>query len=62
MITNLTVVGGPIAPAFGQTGLGAQFDTEIVGNIQQLVDWKFLKRLTKADVDASLKIKNACDK
>ena len=59
--TSMTVVGGPIAPGFGQTGLGAQFDTRIVGNIQQLVEWKFLKRLTKAEVEAGLTVKSFCD-
>lgn len=40
----LTVVGGPIAPWFGQPGLGAQFYTGDTGNITVLIDRGFLRR------------------
>jgi hypothetical protein len=41
---NLTVVGGPIAPWFGQPGLGAQFYTGNVGNITTLIKDGYLRR------------------
>lgn len=37
VIKPLTVVGGPIAPWFGQPGLGAQFYTGGTGNILTLI-------------------------
>jgi len=40
----LTVVGGPIAPWFGQPGLGAQFYTGDVGNILALIEQGYLER------------------
>jgi hypothetical protein len=39
----LTVVGGPIAPWFGQPGLGAQFYTGDVGNIMSLIEQGYLE-------------------
>ncbi|KAK7429153.1 hypothetical protein QQZ08_004368 [Neonectria magnoliae] len=44
VIKPLDVVGGPIAPWFGQPGLGAQFYTGEVGNIMALIEKGFLKR------------------
>lgn len=40
----LTVLGGPIAPWFGQPGLGAQFYTGDTGNIMSLIDQGYLER------------------
>ncbi|KAJ2972111.1 hypothetical protein NQ176_g7344 [Zarea fungicola] len=37
VVRPFTVVGGPIAPWFGQPGLGAQFYTGGVGNIMKLL-------------------------
>ncbi|KAL3422407.1 hypothetical protein PVAG01_06563 [Phlyctema vagabunda] len=39
------VVGGPIAPWFGQPGLGAQFYTGATGNIMKLIDDQYLARV-----------------
>lgn len=44
VLKPLSVVGGPIAPWFGQPGLGAQFFTGEVGNIMALIDGGYLKR------------------
>ncbi|KAF5025086.1 hypothetical protein F66182_2855 [Fusarium sp. NRRL 66182] len=44
VIKPLKVVGGPIAPWFGQPGLGAQFFTGGVGNIKALVQEGYLER------------------
>ncbi|KAH7159627.1 hypothetical protein B0J13DRAFT_539287 [Dactylonectria estremocensis] len=44
VLKPLTVVGGPIAPWFGQPGLGAQFYTGGIGNILTLIDAGFLQR------------------
>lgn len=44
VLKPLTVVGGPIAPWFGQPGLGAQFYTGGVGNIMALISDGYLQR------------------
>ncbi|KAH6884389.1 hypothetical protein B0T10DRAFT_517733 [Thelonectria olida] len=44
VVKPLTVVGGPIAPWFGQPGLGAQFYTGDVGNIMKLLADGILQR------------------
>jgi hypothetical protein len=49
----LTVVGGPIAPWFGQPGLGAQFYTGAIGNISTLVTKGYIE-----SVDPSILITN----
>ena len=46
----LVVVGGPIAPWFGQPGLGAQFNIGATGTVEQLIEKGFLERLHKSDV------------
>ncbi|KAJ4245026.1 hypothetical protein NW762_014234 [Fusarium torreyae] len=43
VIKPLTVVGGPIAPWFGQPGLGAQFFTGDVGNVKALLEQGYLQ-------------------
>ena len=43
------VIGGPIAPEFGQPGPGVQFYTGRIGNISQLVGLGLLKRLKLSD-------------
>ncbi|CAM6122119.1 unnamed protein product [Calypogeia fissa] len=45
VIKPLTVVGGPIAPWFGQPGLGAQFYTGDTGNVLDLIAKGFLERV-----------------
>ena len=42
---EMNVSGGPIAPHFGQPGLGAQFYVGHIGNIQYLMDHKYLEPL-----------------
>ncbi|KAH6984564.1 hypothetical protein BGZ61DRAFT_455988 [Ilyonectria robusta] len=44
VLKPLTVVGGPIAPWFGQPGLGAQFYTGGTGNIMALIAAGYLER------------------
>ncbi|POR36699.1 hypothetical protein TPAR_03110 [Tolypocladium paradoxum] len=44
VLKPLTVVGGPVAPWFGQPGLGAQFYTGGVGNIMALIAGGYLQR------------------
>jgi hypothetical protein len=46
VLKPLTVVGGPIAPWFGQPGLGAQFYTGGTGNIMALIAAGYLERLS----------------
>ncbi|RSL57346.1 hypothetical protein CDV31_016161 [Fusarium ambrosium] len=43
VLKALPVVGGPIAPWFGQPGLGAQFFTGEVGNIMALIEKGYLE-------------------
>ena len=45
VIKEMDVSGGPIAPHFGQPGLGAQFYVGHIGNIQYLIDQKYLEPL-----------------
>lgn len=45
VVKPLTVVGGPIAPWFGQPGLGAQFFIGNVGNVMTLINQGFLQRV-----------------
>ncbi|KAF7552532.1 hypothetical protein G7Z17_g4254 [Cylindrodendrum hubeiense] len=44
VLKPLTVIGGPIAPWFGQPGLGAQFYTGGTGNIMALIEAGYLER------------------
>ena len=46
----LTVEGGPIAPWFGQPGLGAQFNIGKTGNVLKLIELGYLERLHKKDI------------
>ena len=45
------VAGGPIAPWFGQPGLGAQFYVGHTGNILQLIEQGLLTRVPKSDIE-----------
>ena len=47
----LTVVGGPIAPWFGQPGLGAQFYVGATGNIMSLLANGYLERVNKTELE-----------
>ncbi|KAL6718580.1 hypothetical protein ACLMJK_004672 [Lecanora helva] len=51
---EFVVEAGPIAPWFGQPGLGAQFKVAATGQVWQLVEWKFLKRVPKKNVKPRL--------
>jgi len=46
VLKPLTVVGGPIAPWFGQPGLGTQFYTSVTGNNMALIAAGYLERLS----------------
>jgi Tuberculosis necrotizing toxin len=50
-VKDLTVKGGPIAPWFGQPGLGAQFYIGETGNILKLIELGYLARVHKSDVE-----------
>ena len=47
----LIVVGGPIAPWFGQPGLGAQFYVGATGNIMSLLANGYLERVNKTKLE-----------
>ena len=50
VMKDLTVEAGPIAPWFGQPGLGSQFFTGRVGNIMTLIEMEYLERELNIDV------------
>lgn len=52
IIQPLTVLGGPIAPWFGQPGLGTQFYTGSVGNVLTLIANGYLARVNTTDLIA----------
>lgn len=47
VVKSFKVLGGPIAPWFGQPGLGAQFYVGDTGNILKLLDLGLLERVNK---------------
>ena len=60
MKKRLPVVGGPIAPWFGQPGLGAQFYIGEIGNITTLLDLGYLERLPKSDIEPGPGLGGGC--
>ncbi|KAL8710652.1 MAG: hypothetical protein Q9220_004876 [cf. Caloplaca sp. 1 TL-2023] len=50
VLKRLDILGGPIAPWFGQPGLGTQFYTGDVGNVLSLVNRGFLKRENMTEI------------
>ncbi|MCJ1469912.1 hypothetical protein MMC07_008556 [Pseudocyphellaria aurata] len=56
------VVGGPIAPWFGQPGLGAQFNIAVTArNITTLLEQGYLTRVNKSEVDLGPGPGNRCE-
>jgi len=47
---SFDVLGGPIAPWFGQPGLGAQFYLGYTGNIIKLLGEGYLERVNKSRI------------
>lgn len=45
-----TVKGGPIAPWFGQPGLGAPFNIGATGNVLKLIELGYLERVHKRSI------------
>ena len=60
MKQELTVLGGPIAPWFGQSGLGAQFYVGDTGNIKKLIELGLLEKLNKSAIDVGPGRGNRC--
>ena len=50
VVKSFEVEGGPIAPWFGQPGLGAQFYIGATGNILKLLEDGYLERVKKSSV------------
>ena len=50
VIRSFQVEGGPIAPWFGQPGLGAQFYVGATGNIMKLLQEGYLERANKSSI------------
>ncbi|MCJ1452568.1 hypothetical protein MMC28_002911 [Mycoblastus sanguinarius] len=48
---SFTVLGGPIAPWFGQPGLGAQFYVGATGNVLSLLNMGILERVNKSRIE-----------
>ncbi|PQE26097.1 hemagglutination repeat-containing protein [Rutstroemia sp. NJR-2017a BBW] len=53
VLKDLPVVGGPIAPWFGQPGLGAQFYVGGLGNIMYLINNTYIERVDSEVLVAS---------
>ncbi|KAI9795395.1 MAG: hypothetical protein M1833_007183 [Piccolia ochrophora] len=51
VIKPFDVLGGPIAPWFGQPGLGAQFYTGRTGNIIKLINEGYIRKVNKTAID-----------
>lgn len=49
-VRSFVVEGGPIAPWFGQPGLGAQFYVGATGNILALLEAGYLERVKMRDI------------
>ncbi|MCJ1338804.1 hypothetical protein MMC09_004093 [Bachmanniomyces sp. S44760] len=60
VIKDLDVLGGPIAPWFGQPGLGAQFYTGYIGNIMTLMSEGYIQKLNKTEIVAGPGRQGAC--
>lgn len=60
VVKPLEVEGGPIAPWFGQPGLGAQFWVGATGNILALLDLGYLVRLNKTELEIGPGRGNRC--
>lgn len=50
VVRSFVVEGGPIAPWFGQPGLGAQFYVGATGNILALLEAGYLERVKMRDI------------
>lgn len=48
VLKPLEVIGGPIAPWFGQPGLGTQFYTGDTGSVLDLIDMGYLARVNSS--------------
>ena len=60
VIKPFLVEGGPIAPWFGQPGLGAQFDTNVTGKIDFLLLHKYLKPVDLSTIQPGPKKEGNC--
>ncbi|PQE32045.1 hemagglutination repeat-containing protein [Rutstroemia sp. NJR-2017a WRK4] len=59
VLKDLPVVGGPIAPWFGQPGLGAQFYVGGLGNIMYLINNTYIERVD-SDILVASKEEQGC--
>lgn len=50
VLKDFTVEGGPIAPWFGQPGLGTQFDTNHTGKVTYLLEKQYLERVNLSSI------------
>ncbi|KAL8992699.1 MAG: hypothetical protein Q9169_006901 [Polycauliona sp. 2 TL-2023] len=60
VLKRLDVLGGPIAPWFGQPGLGVQFYTGAIGNVRTLVEMGYLERSNVTAVLPGSGVGNMC--
>ena len=60
VLKPLPVVGGPIAPWFGQPGLGAQFYTGDVGNMLTLMSDGYLVELNQSQIASAAQGSSGC--
>ncbi|KAL9001736.1 MAG: hypothetical protein Q9188_005296 [Gyalolechia gomerana] len=60
VLKRLDVLGGPIAPWFGQPGLGTQFYTGAIGNVRTLIAQGYLARENITQIVAGAGQGNQC--
>ncbi|KAL8934758.1 MAG: hypothetical protein Q9216_005750 [Gyalolechia sp. 2 TL-2023] len=60
VLKRLDVLGGPIAPWFGQPGLGTQFYTGAIGNVRTLIAQGYLARENSTQIVAGAGQGNEC--
>lgn len=60
VIKEFEVLGGPIAPWFGQPGLGAQFYIGYIGNIKKLIELAYIEKMNKTQIVRGPGTPNPC--
>lgn len=60
VVKEFDVLGGPIAPWFGQPGLGAQFYVGYIGNIMKLIELEYVQKINKTIIKRGPGTPNPC--
>lgn len=60
VIKKFEVLGGPIAPWFGQPGLGTQFYIGYIGTVEKLIELQYIQRINKTTIKRGPGTPNPC--